>query len=266
MKKTSILNYIYSVGKIRSRESFLIKEEVLAEAIESDLAEALKLFVGADLFSEALLQVRDSQQLENVLDQELLNLKKLIGELILDKELLGVLELSDLEKIRQIIFEYGSLFLKNYIRHLIDLHNIKTFLRLYLFKETQEKLKAKMISGGSILKEDFLKLYTQDLAVFLHRLEYVIWDNRIFDYAFPLKEAIGKAIKENSFVALEKAINDFLMQILKPAKYISFGPEPVLAYYFAKVNEINLVRMIILSKLNNVSKDLVKERLNLVYA
>jgi V/A-type H+-transporting ATPase subunit C len=67
-------------------------------------------------------------------------------------------------------------------------------------------------------------------------------------------------------VALEKASHNFLMQALKPAKYLSFGPEPILAYYFAKVNELNLIRMIVLAKLNAVSLDLVKERLNTVYA
>jgi len=40
----------------------------------------------------------------------------------------------------------------------------------------------------------------------------------------------------------------------------------VLAYYLAKVNEINLMRLIILAKLNGLPADLVKERLNNVYA
>jgi len=81
-----------------------------------------------------------------------------------------------------------------------------------------------------------------------------------------LGEAIQKMAKENSFLYLEKAINDFLTQILKEAKYINFGSEPILAYYFAKANEINLIRMIILAKLNNLARDLVEQRLNAVYA
>ena len=67
-------------------------------------------------------------------------------------------------------------------------------------------------------------------------------------------------------MALEKAICDFLMRELRTAKYVTFGPEPVVAYYFARVNEINLMRMIILAKLNNFSSEFVKERLNLTYA
>ncbi|MGE5197873.1 MAG: V-type ATPase subunit [Deltaproteobacteria bacterium] len=54
--------------------------------------------------------------------------------------------------------------------------------------------------------------------------------------------------------------------MLKPAKYFTFGPEPLIAYYFAKNNEIGLIRMIILAKLNDVPAAIVKERLNTVYA
>ena len=72
--------------------------------------------------------------------------------------------------------------------------------------------------------------------------------------------------KESSFIGLEKAMHDFLIRILRPARYLSFGPEPLLAYYFTKVNEINLMRMIILVKLNNFGVDTAKERLNFAYA
>jgi len=266
MKKTSPLNYTFAVGKIRVLEKFLIKAEVFEEAIDSNIQEALRLFVESDLYGAELLRVSNGQQLEAVLSQEQIKLKKLVGELILDKELLGLLELNNMRCLGEVLKNYPSDFLKDYIRHLIDMHNIKTFLRLYLLKEPQEELQEKLSCEGFIKKEDFLKLYGQELTAFLNRLEYVHKHYYIIDYAYYLGEAIKKLERENSFVALEKEINDFLVQILKPAKYSTFGPEPVLAYYFAKANEINLIRMIILAKLNNVSPDLVKERLNSVYA
>ncbi len=100
----------------------------------------------------------------------------------------------------------------------------------------------------------------------MHRLKYVHKRGRVIDYAVFLEDAINRLMQHKSFVALEKAINDFLIQVLKPAKYLSFGPEPVIAYYLAKVNEINLIRLVILAKLNNLPADLIKERLNNVYA
>jgi vacuolar-type H+-ATPase subunit C/Vma6 len=262
----SILNYAFSIGKIRTLEKFLIKSEVLAEAIELDFQEALRLIVESGLYTDELLHVKDSQQLEAILNQELVKLKKLTSGLILDKELLGLLEPNLLERIADILKIYPSRFLQNYFMHLIDLNNIKTFLRLYILNQPEEKLKDALTLEGFIKKEFFLKFYQQDLSVFLKRLEYVKKDSQILDYTSVLREPIGKLERENSFVSLEKATNDFLIQVLKPAKYISFGPEPVLAYYFAKVNEINLIRMIILAKLNGVPNDLVKERLNRVYA
>lgn len=259
-------NYAFAIGKIRALENFLIKQEVFAQALEADLQEALRLFVESDLYSEELLHIKDSQQLENVLDKELLRLKTLVSDLILDKELIRLLEIDTLKCIEDILKVYPSKFLAEYLRHLIDLHNIKSFLRLYLLKEPQEKLEAVLACEGFMKKEVFLKLYSQDLTILLNRLEYVHEDSRIIDYTNYLGEAIRKAERENSFVALEKASHDFLMQALKPAKYLSFGPEPILAYYFAKVNEMNLIRMIVLAKLNAVPLDLVKERLNTVYA
>lgn len=265
-KRASPLDYAFAVGKIRALEKFLLKSEVFEEAIAAGLNEALRLFVEPGFYSEELLQVKDSQQLEAVVNQELFKLKRLISGLLLDKQLLVLLELKSIESMQEIIKNYPSDFLKDYLKHLIDMHNIKTFLRLYFLKEAPEKLEKTLTSEGFLKKEDFLKLYGQELSAFLKRLEYVHKHNHIVDYAAYLKEAIQKIEKENSFVTLERATNDFLIQVLKPAKYLSFGPESILAYYFAKVNEINLIRMIVLAKLNNVSNALVKERLNAVYA
>jgi V/A-type H+-transporting ATPase subunit C len=266
MKKTSPLNYAFAIGRIRALEKFLISSEVFSEAIESNLQEALRLFAETDLYSDELLHIRDSQHLEAVLNQELIKLKKLIQSLLLDEGLWDILELKSVQCLEEVLKNYRSEFLENYLKHLIDMHNIKTFLRFYILKEPEEKLQKNLVGSGFISHKDFLKLYAEGLTAFLNHLEYVRKDYSIVDYAIYLRQAIEKIEKDKSFVALEKAINDFLIQVLKPAKYLTFGPEPVLAYYFAKVNEINLIRMIILAKLNDVLADLVKERLNLVYA
>jgi len=262
----SPLNYAFAVGKIRALEKFLIKQEVFEEAIASNLSDALRLFVESDLYSDELLHTRDSQHLEMILDQELIKLKNLIRNLLLDKELVCLMESDNLNQMQEICKKFPSLFLQDYLMHLTDMHNIKTYLRLYILKEPPELLKERLIEGGFIKKEVFLELYHQDLSFFLNRMEYVHKRDEVIDYASNLAEGVEKLQKEMSFVFLEKLMNDFLMQVLKSAKYITFGPEPLLAYYFAKRNEINLMRMIILAKLNNVSSDLVKQRLNYVYA
>jgi V/A-type H+-transporting ATPase subunit C len=265
-KKVSPLNYAFAVGKIRAMEKYLIRQEVFEETIELDLNGALRLFTESSLYSADLVHVKGSQHLETILNRELANLKKLIRDLIFDKELLCLIEIDNLKDVCLACRSFHSDFLSDYIMHLIDMHNIKSFLRLYVLKEPLEKLDAILICEGFIKKKNLLGLYSLDLTAFLNHLEYVNKHYRTIDYTYNLREGVQKLAQENSFAALEKAIDDFLIQILRPAKYLVFGPEPILAYYFAKVNEINLIRMIILAKLNNVPGDLVKERLNAVYA
>ncbi|HOX54083.1 MAG: V-type ATPase subunit [Candidatus Omnitrophica bacterium] len=264
--KTPISGYIFAVGRIRALERFLIKQEALEEAIESDLGEALRILVEAGSYSDGLLRIHDSQDLENILREELAKLKTFMENLILDDELIELVRKDSISEMQKIVqLKFGG-FLEDYIRHAVDMHNIKTFLRLYLLKEKIDKLQNLVLEGGFVSKETLLKLYQQDLSFFIARLEYVHKDSGLIDYSIFLKDAIRNLVEKKSFLMLEKAINDFLMEILKPAKYISYGPEPLIAYYFAKTNEINLVRMIILAKLNDLSKDLVKERLSEVYA
>ncbi len=265
-KKHSNLDYAFAVGKIRALEKFLIRQEVFEEAIATDLKEAVRLFVESDLYGDELLGVKTSQQLETVLDKALLELKKQISELILDKELRELLDLDTKKCVAYLFKKYRNPFLEDYFRHLIDMHNIKTFLRLHILGEQQSALEENLICDGFIKRETYLKLYQQELAVFINQLGCVHKGAELIDYAFFLREGIQKLQTQRSFVALEKAMHDFLIRILRPAKFIVFGPEPVLAYYFAKVNEINLIRLVILAKLNNISADLIKERLNYVYA
>ncbi|MCX5703886.1 MAG: V-type ATPase subunit [Candidatus Omnitrophica bacterium] len=260
-------DYVFAIGKIRAQERFLIPQEVFEEALEEPLNETLRLFVESGLYPDELLHIKDSRGLEAVLNQETLKLKNLIGSLILDKELLGLLELNIIKCAEDILKTYPSEFLEDYLRYTMDMHNIKTYLRLYVLGQPREELNKHLTCEGFVKKKVLLEVYNQDLAILLTRLEYIHKpSSMLLNYSSFLKEAVFKIKGGNSFVHLEKAINDFLIQALKPAKYLSSGPLPLLAYYFAKINEINLIRMIILAKLNKVPGDLVKERLNSVYA
>ncbi|MCK4760198.1 MAG: V-type ATPase subunit, partial [Candidatus Aminicenantes bacterium] len=68
-----------------------------------------------------------------------------------------------------------------------------------------------------------------------------------------------------TFLDLERGIEDFLMGFLKKAKYIVFGPEPVLAYGLAKKRELRLVRLLGVGKVNQIPVDLLKERISETY-
>jgi vacuolar-type H+-ATPase subunit C/Vma6 len=264
--KKSPLDYIFAVAKVRALEKTLLKAESLNQAIDVPLPEALRLFVESGRYGDELLQVRQSRQLEILLGRQQQQLGQLMRNLLPENDLIALVQLSGPAEAAGLARTVRSRFLQDYLLHLIDLHNIKTFLRLYICKEPQEKLTHALASEGFIPKKELVQLYSQDLAALLHRLEYVRIRQMTVDYAAFLGEAIRQLEKTRSFAELEKAIQDFLISALKPAHYMTFGPEPIVAYYFAKLNEINLVRMILLAKLNNVPRIAVRERLNSVYA
>lgn len=266
MKTASPLEYAFSVGKIRALEKFLITGEVFEEALDASLPEALRLIVESDLYGEGLLHVKDSDGLEKALAVETAKLKKLVRGLLVDKSLEDFLDIASLEGVCLEMSHYHNEFLSGYLKHIVDMQNIKTFLRLSATGEPVRELDSRIGCGGFLPPGFFRELYEKDIEVFVTKLEYVHVGNRLMDYASYLRDGIKKAAEEKSFVLLEKSIQDLLIHILRPAKYLAFGPEAVIAYYYAKTNEINLIRMICLAKLNSLDKAFVAERMNSVYA
>jgi ATP synthase, subunit C len=64
----------------------------------------------------------------------------------------------------------------------------------------------------------------------------------------------------------EKISDNYLMELNKESKYIVFGPEPLFTYLVAKEREINAIRLIMVSKINNISSEKIRERLRDTYA
>jgi V/A-type H+-transporting ATPase subunit C len=261
----SVLDYTFAVAKIRALEKLLFPKEVFEEAVRAGLKETLRIFAENETYGDELTHITNSQETEEVLQLQTLRLKNMISDLILDKDLLCLLQIDNLAKTCLTCKSFKSALLSDYVNYLADMHNIKTFVRLYVLGAPPEQLADHLICEGFLKRKNFIELYPQDIAVFLYRLEHVHTPNRVIDYNYFLGEAIKAAVKNKSFIALEKTINDFLVEVLLPAKFITFGPEPILAYYFARKNEISLMRMVILAKLNNLPPDLVRMRLNKVY-
>jgi V/A-type H+-transporting ATPase subunit C len=266
MKRKSALSYVFAVGKIKVLEKSLLKAETFAQAMELETADALRLLAEAGPYGEELARVKDDGQLEKVLADALADLKRLLRKLLLDPVLLGYLDIRSIEDAADLPQRYANRFLADYVAHLVDLHNIKTLLRLRLLNDAEAMLDEKITRAGFIPKHVFMKCYHGDLGQFLLQLGRVHKHGQIIDYGHFLKGAIEKTVAEKSFAPLEKAEADYLISILQGARTVAFGPEPLLAYFFARVNEIGMIRLLILGKMNRVRGDMIKERANAVYA
>ncbi len=171
-------------------------------------------------------------------------------DIILDRFMF--LELHDIAK------EINDKFVDKYLRVLVDSTNLKTLLRVNKQNKGRDFLEEVIIKGGSIDKEVLKGLLTDSIENIVSKLSHT-------DYAEMLREGIDEFTKTNSASLLEKLVDNYIMKLMKEAKFIPFGPEPVLAYIYAKETEIKVVRIIMVGKLNNIASEVIRERLRDIY-
>lgn len=145
-------------------------------------------------------------------------------------------------------------FINKYIAALVDSTNLKTLLRIKKQNKSREFFDSVIIEGGSIDKDKLLGMLNDEAQNISTKLSYT-------DYAEFIKAGIEYYSKTGSISLLEKLVDNYIMDIMKNAKIIPFGVEPLLAYIYAKETEIKIIRIIMVGKLNNISAEVIRERL-----
>ncbi|MGL4761324.1 MAG: V-type ATP synthase subunit C [Sarcina sp.] len=148
--------------------------------------------------------------------------------------------------------------ISKYVVAFADLTNIKTLLRVKKQKKNKEFLLDVLVKGGSIDKDRLVGLLTESNENIPTKLSYTNYENL-------LKDGIADFTASGSVSTLEKLIDNYIMGMMKDAKYITSGPMPVLAYVYAKENEIKQIRTIMVGKLNNIAQEVIRERLRDAY-
>ncbi len=260
MKKSSRLRYAYAVGRVRGLETKLVERAIFSEASEeNDFSSAMKVIFDAGSFSEELVQIRDSDELDEYLAKEEKNLYRLLEEILLEGDILTIfLEESHPEKAMSVAERTGYSFIKDYIRHKIDLGNLKIFCRVKYSGLSRKKFESLVLKGGFFDEKILLQNFDLSFSEIEDRLR-----------ATPNLDLWTKATdaleERETFLELERGIEDFLMNYLKRAKYIVFGPEPVFSYGLAKRRELSLVRLLGVGKINQIPIPILKERISETY-
>lgn len=79
------------------------------------------------------------------------------------------------------------------------------------------------------------------------------------EYAF-LADSLGE-----SFTAFEKQCDNEIVSRLESVKYETFGPDPLIAYYYAKQAESKNIRIILSAKASGVPAEIISERVRDIY-
>lgn len=265
------LRYIYPVARVRVLEKYLLRKEVFLNLSLSDtLDRVLSIISESANYTSDILGIRDSADINTFINTETQRLEKLAKELFVEPNLFkAYLYLKkDLLKSYSLIMQTKSPFLQDFIKRFIDLYNIKTFLRIAYRRLPIETLKINLIEGGYIPKIEFInpvrELYLRN-EIFSNGVKRFGkgWDGLYYEV---IKDGIEQMEKEGSFSILERQIDNYLMSIMRPARYMFFGPEPVFGWCLAKEKELGLLKLILLAKINNISSSEIQQRLTLNYA
>lgn len=260
MKKHSRLDYTYAVGRVRVLERYLVQRAVFEEAAgEKEYASALKIIFDTGKFSEDMGEIHNSDELDDFLEREDDSLLHVLAELFLEMDILEiVLTLNRPERALEMCRGIRYPFIKDYIRHTIDLANLKFLCRLKYSEAPGEKFERVSLKGGfldeKILIENFDLEFSEIGEKFRYSPYHQLWD-----------KAVDALQVEETFIRLERGIEDFLMTYLKRAKYIVFGPEPIFAYALARRRELSLVRLVGVGKLNQIPVEILRERISETY-
>ncbi len=70
---------------------------------------------------------------------------------------------------------------------------------------------------------------------------------------------------DGDFSSLEMKVDNTVAQMITEAKYETFGPDPIVQFYYATLSEIKNVRIILSAKADGVPLDTIKQRVREVY-
>lgn len=149
-------------------------------------------------------------------------------------------------------------FLQELFTHKANLVNIKTFLRVKNLGRDWAFLEKVLLPGGDLDRDIFRELLDEPLEVFSDRLA-------MSPYAQVVEEGIREWQERQSLTRFEKLADDFLLHFVREKKHASFGPEPLVGYLMAKENELKLIRIIMVGKINRLPTEEIRERLRDVY-
>ncbi len=136
--------------------------------------------------------------------------------------------------------------------------NVKLFLRCRYLELPRSKFEENFLPGGRLEKKVLAENYESSL-------EELYQNFGQSQYTELWKLTTEYLANNESFIVLEREIENLSLTYLQQAKRISFGPEPLLAYGLARSHEFKLVRIVLAGKILQLPVSILKERISQTY-
>lgn len=152
--------------------------------------------------------------------------------------------------------DYDSLI--NFTKDRIDLINLKSLLRIKGQDQSVELLKKALIDGGFVEKDRLIEAFNLDIS----SLANIFIKEDSYPY---LKDALEEDDIYKAMQEIELGIDNHLVDFAKNSKKVSYGPEVLLGYLISREMEIKNLRIILVAKVNGLSREFLEERLRNLY-
>jgi len=169
-----------------------------------------------------------------------------------------ILDKASYRQFVQDLRNIDSPFLWGIAEYLTDMTNIKMFMRARSLGKSWDFIKKLLLEAGTIAEEVYYESSSGTPEDFIDAL-------RTSRYRDAVQKGWELVRSGKNSSGLEKELDDLLMSYIRGAKLVTIGVEPLVAYLFAKEAEIRNVRMIMTGRINNLSVDMIRERLREAY-
>jgi len=149
--------------------------------------------------------------------------------------------------------------LVSFFRHLIDTSNVEAFVRIRISERSREQFEQFFIPEGELPLSFFKNVWETGIRELDRIFENTAYHNMVV-------KSLEEYHSEGSLTLLEVEKDRLLMDRLDPARYITFGPEPVLAYLVTRLYEIKILRLIMVARKNHLPGEELQKRVMMYYA
>lgn len=284
-----MVKHAYAVGRLRALEARMLDLSQITRMVDAQDLQSAFMVLSETAYSEKIDKLSRPFDFEELIRLELASVKALLDDLAPNDPILDVLFKK---------YDYHNLkvLLKNKFMGIspkealygigtLPLHELEGLEIARQAEEVFSQEQSLMAIEDLIDKEylRILKLEAQKSGVPLF-LDYAT----VFSISSEIKIALRskekdpaemiKAYKYTDFAPaldsfdgppslfkLERALDDLLLLKIRKARYFTFGIEPLIGFLHAKEVELKIIRLVLVSKLNKVQQELIKERLRLSY-
>ena len=150
--------------------------------------------------------------------------------------------------------QYDVPFLHTLVAAQIDIANIRTAIRMRRMGKDVFFLRRVLAEGGKIDKAKLQEAFTKGEDELLAAISAT-------DYGPFLESALEGLRGGASLTQFERLCDNYVIELLRKARLVAFGVEPLVSYLFAKESEIQAARIVLASKAAGVSAQQITERL-----